>query len=65
MWPRSERACAIDVVLACDIGKDAVFGLGLYDPAEALFEKCVIGNSPPIGGHLIKAGKFELPGERM
>ena len=40
LWPGIERACAIDVVLACDIVKDAIFGLGLYDTAaEALFEK--------------------------
>ena len=60
----ADGTCAIDIVFARDF-EDAVSGLELYNAAEALFEKCVIGNISPIGEQLIKVGKSEFPEKKI
>ena len=47
-----DGTCAIDAILTHDFEKDASSSLELYVAAEALFEKCIIGTSPPLDGQM-------------
>ena len=40
---------------------DEVSFLDLYKAAQVLFEKCVLGKSPFIGGQIYNVGKWEFP----
>ncbi len=54
-----DGTCAIDVVLGHNSEEDAVSSLQLFNAADALFRRCVLSNTRPVGGQLINVGKSE------